>query len=278
MAKIIDGKKIASLVLDNVAKEIKKKRIKPSLAIVLVGEDPASVIYIRKKEKAAREVGIKTEHYLLPKNTPEKKLLSLIRGLNANKRINGILVQLPLPKNISVSHVMESISPLKDVDGFNPLNVGRLLSSSPLFVPCTPKGVIELLDRSKISLEGKNAVIVGAGIAVGKPLFALLLSREATVTICHIKTKNLMSHTKNADILISAVGKPGLIRGDMVKKGAVVIDVGTSRLGGKVVGDVLFNDVKKKASWITPVPGGVGPMTIAMLMKNTLLAYNIQNR
>lgn len=278
--RIMDGKKTASLILKGIAKEIKRRKITPSLAIVLVGKDPASVIYVRKKGEACKRAGIRTRNYLLPKNTSEKKLISLIHKLNNDRNINSILVQLPLPKKISMDRVLGSISPLKDVDGFHPLNMGLLLTHSPAstFIPCTPKGIMELLNRNSIPIEGKNAVIVGAGITTGKPLFALLLSREATVTICHIKTKNLPEHTKKADILISAVGKPGLIKGNMVKKGAAVIDVGINRVGKKVVGDVLFDEVKKKASWITPVPGGVGPMTVAMLMLNTLLAFDVQHR
>lgn len=272
---IIDGKKIAQQVRNEVKEEVeelKKKGITPGLAVVLVGENPASLVYVRQKEKACEEVGIVSYKYTLPEDTTEEKLLSVVDELNNEERIHGILVQLPLPKHLDEKRVIEKISPEKDVDGFHPLNMGRLFVGEPSFVPCTPRGVIELIERSGFEIKGKKAVIVGRSNIVGKPVAVLLLMRHATITVCHTRTKDLASETREADILIVAAGRPKMITGDMVKEGVIVIDVGINRVDGKLVGDVDFDSVSLKAGAITPVPGGVGPMTVAMLMKNTLEA------
>jgi len=275
MAAVIDGNKIAQDIRNEVrqsALEFKEKTgIVPGLAVVLVGKDPASQVYVGKKAKACAEVGFLSREYKLPAETSEAKLLSLINDLNKDHLIHGILVQLPLPKHISTERIIAAIDPVKDVDGFHPYNVGGLVSGTPLFVPCTPRGIMELIARTGIALSGKEAVVVGRSNIVGKPIALLLLAQNATVTICHSKTKNLQDVTSRADVLIAAIGKPHMIKANMVKNGAVVIDVGVNRLeNGKLAGDVDFNEVAPKASFITPVPGGVGPMTIAMLMKNTL--------
>ena len=238
---------------------------------MLVGEDPASQIYVGRKAKACAEVGFLSHEYRLPTATDEEKLLKIINKLNKDKSIHGILVQLPLPKHISTEKIIAAIDPHKDVDGFHPYNVGGLVTGTPLFVSCTPRGIMELLARSGIELTGKEAVVVGRSNIVGKPMALLLLAQNATVTMCHSKTKDLGLVTGRADVLIAAIGKPHMIKANMVKEGAVVIDVGVNRLeNGKLAGDVAFDEVAAKASFITPVPGGVGPMTIAMLMKNTL--------
>lgn len=238
---------------------------------MLVGEDPASQIYVGRKAKACAEAGFLSREFKLPADTPETKLLSLINDLNKDELIHGILVQLPLPRHIATDKVIAAIDPHKDVDGFHPFNVGGLVSGSPLFIPCTPRGIMELISRTGIELSGKDAVVVGRSNIVGKPMALLLLAQNATVTICHSKTKDLPTVTGRADVLIAAVGKTQMIKANMVKEGAVVIDVGVNRLeNGKLAGDVAFDEVAAKASHITPVPGGVGPMTIAMLMKNTL--------
>lgn len=275
MGSIIDGNKIAQDIRNEVrqkALELKEQKgITPGLAVVLVGEDPASKVYVGRKAKACAEVGFLSREYKLPADTGEDKLLSLIDALNKDPLIHGILVQLPLPKNISTDKIIAAIDPHKDVDGFHPYNVGGLVTGSPLFVPCTPRGIMELIARTGINLKGNEAVVVGRSNIVGKPMAMLLLAEHATVTICHSRTKDLPAVTRRADILIAAVGKPHMIRAEMVKEGAVVIDVGVNRLeNGKLAGDVAFDEVAPKASFITPVPGGVGPMTIAMLMKNTL--------
>lgn len=275
MGSIIDGNKIAQDIRNEVrqkALELKEQKgITPGLAVVLVGEDPASKVYVGRKAKACAEVGFLSREYKLPADTGEDKLLSLIDALNKDPLIHGILVQLPLPKNIFTDKIIAAIDPHKDVDGFHPYNVGGLVTGSPLFVPCTPLGIMELIARSGIDLKGNEAVVVGRSNIVGKPMAMLLLAEHATVTICHSRTKDLPAVTRRADILIAAVGKPHMIRAEMVKEGAVVIDVGVNRLeNGKLAGDVAFDEVAPKASFITPVPGGVGPMTIAMLMKNTL--------
>ena len=275
MVSIIDGNKIAQDIRNEVRQSAislkEQKGIIPGLAVVLVGEDPASQIYVGKKAKACAEVGFLSREYKLPAETDEEKLLKIIRKLNKDKLIHGILVQLPLPKHISTEKIIAAIDPHKDVDGFHPYNVGGLVTGSPLFVPCTPRGIMELIARTGIDLKGKEAVVVGRSNIVGKPIALLLLAQHATVTICHSRTKDLPSVTRRADILIAAVGKTHMIKADMVKDGAVVIDVGVNRLeNGKLAGDVAFDEVAAKASYITPVPGGVGPMTIAMLMKNTL--------
>jgi methylenetetrahydrofolate dehydrogenase (NADP+)/methenyltetrahydrofolate cyclohydrolase len=275
MGIIIDGNKIAQEIRDSIRIEAatlkENKGIIPGLAVIMVGEDPASKVYVARKAKACMEAGFLSRQHKLPADTTEASLLQLINELNADSLIHGILVQLPLPKHISTDRVIAAIDPRKDVDGFHPYNIGSLLTGSPLFVPCTPRGIMEIISRTGISLPGKEAVVVGRSNIVGKPMALLLLAQHATVTICHSKTKDLAAVTSRADILIAAVGKPQMINADMVKKGAVVIDVGVNRLDNdKLVGDVAFAEVAKKASYITPVPGGVGPMTIAMLMKNTL--------
>jgi methylenetetrahydrofolate dehydrogenase (NADP+)/methenyltetrahydrofolate cyclohydrolase len=275
MAVIIDGNKIAQDIRDEVRRQAlalkEEKGIMPGLAVVLAGEDPASKVYVGRKAKACAEVGFLSREYKLAADTSEEKLLSIIRELNDDKLIHGILVQLPLPKHIATEKIITAIDPHKDVDGFHPYNVGGLVTGTPLFVPCTPQGIMELIFRSGIELVGKEAVVVGRSNIVGKPVAFLLLTQNATVTMCHSKTNDLAGVTRRADVLIAAIGKPQMIKANMVKEGAVVIDVGVNRLGsGKLAGDVAFDEVAAKASFITPVPGGVGPMTIAMLMKNTL--------
>jgi len=275
MSIIIDGNKIAQDIRQAVREETlvfkEKTGVVPGLAVVLVGEDPASQVYVGRKAKACEEVGFLSREYRLPAETSEAKLLALIHDLNQDPLIHGVLVQLPLPKHIATDKIIAAIDPHKDVDGFHPYNVGGLVTGSPLFVPCTPRGIMELIARTGIELSGKDAVVVGRSNIVGKPMALLLLAQNATITMCHSKTKDLPSVTRRADVLIAAVGKPRMIKSNMVKEGAVVIDVGVNRLeSGKLAGDVAFDEVAPKASYITPVPGGVGPMTIAMLMKNTL--------
>jgi len=244
--------------------------------VVLVGEDPASKIYVGRKEKAAAEAGFLSREYRLPAETTEESLREIVAGLNASPEIHGILVQLPLPKHINPDVVIETIDPRKDVDGFHPVNIGGLFTGRPGHRACTPLGVIELLDRSGIAIEGKEAVIVGRSNIVGKPLALMLLNRHATVTICHTRTRDLAAVARRADILVAAAGRAEMVRGDMVKEGAVVIDVGINRKAdGKLVGDVAFAEAAARASYITPVPGGVGPMTIAMLLRNTLSAASL---
>ncbi len=275
-AKLIDGKKIADEILEEVASEVKKLKTKPKLALVRVGEDAASKIYLRKKEEACARVGIISENYVLPESASEREVIALVEKLNRDPSCTGILVQLPLPKNIGENKVIASIAPEKDVDGFHPINIGRLLEGDEARAPCTPSGIIALLGRSGVKLEGKRAVVVGRSMDVGKPVAVMLLNRNATVTICHSRTRDLGEHTRSADVLVVAVGKPKLIGADMVKEDAVVIDVGQNRVEGKVVGDVDFERVKEKASLITPVPGGVGPMTVAILMRNTVNAQKMR--
>ncbi|MBW2651250.1 MAG: bifunctional methylenetetrahydrofolate dehydrogenase/methenyltetrahydrofolate cyclohydrolase FolD, partial [Deltaproteobacteria bacterium] len=247
--------------------------IVPGLAVILVGDDPASQIYVRGKKNACGEVGFLSREYRLPADTSEAELLDIIGELNRDHEIHGFLVQLPVPEHIRTEAIIEAIDPRKDVDGFHPYNAGRLFSGNPYHRACTPAGIMELLDRYAIEIKGKEAVIVGRSNIVGKPLVMMLLERHATVTVCHTRTKDLPEVTRRAEILVAAAGSSGMITGDMVRDGAVVIDVGISRLDtGKLVGDVAFADVCKKASYITPVPGGVGPMTIAMLLRNTLNA------
>jgi methylenetetrahydrofolate dehydrogenase (NADP+) / methenyltetrahydrofolate cyclohydrolase len=275
MTVIIDGNKIAQEVRHSVRKEAldfkEKTGIVPGLAVILVGEDPASQVYVGRKAKACAEVGFLSREYKLSADTSESKLLNIISELNQDQVIHGILIQLPLPKHIHTDKIIAAIDPQKDVDGFHPYNVGGLVSGNPLFVPCTPRGIMELISRTGIKLSGKEAVVVGRSNIVGKPMALLLLAQHATVTICHSRTKDLPAVTRRADVLIAAVGKTEMIKANMIKEGAVVIDVGVNRLeNGKLAGDVDFNEVAPKASYITPVPGGVGPMTIAMLMKNTL--------
>jgi len=275
MGNIIDGNKIAQEIRNEVRlKTLELRRqtgIIPGLAVILVGDDPASQVYVGRKAKACAEVGFLSREYKLPAETEEKKLLKIIKKLNKDDQIHGILVQLPLPGHISTENIIAAIDPDKDVDGFHPYNVGGLMTGTPLFVPCTPRGIMELIARSGIDLKGKEAVVVGRSNIVGKPMAMLLLAQHATVTMCHSRTGDLPAVTRRADVLSAAVGKPHMIKADMVKEGAVVIDVGVNRLeNGKLAGDVAFDDVAPKASFITPVPGGVGPMTIAMLMRNTL--------
>ena len=274
-AVIIDGKKVAGEIREEVrqgALDLSGATgVRPGLAVVLVGEDPASKIYVGMKEKACGEAGFFSREYRLPENTREETLLRLIGELNGDAGIHGILVQLPLPQPLRPEPVLEAIDPRKDVDGFHPYNVGGLFTGNPFHRACTPAGVIALLDRYRIPMEGKEAVIVGRSNIVGKPLALMLLARHATITVCHTRTRNLGEVTRRGEILVAAAGNPEMIRGDMVRQGAVVIDVGTNRpAGGKLVGDVAFGEAVEKASHITPVPGGVGPMTIAMLLSNTL--------
>ncbi len=276
-AKIIDGKTIAQQVRNEVAEQVKQRlaagKRAPGLAVVLVGENPASQIYVASKRKACEEVGFISRSYDLPASTTEPELLALIDKLNADKEIDGILVQLPLPAGIDNVKVLERISPDKDVDGFHPYNVGRLCQRAPKLRPCTPRGIVTLLERYNIDTYGLNAVVVGASNIVGRPMSMELLLAGCTTTVTHRFTKNLRHHVENADLLIVAVGKPGFIPGDWIKQGAIVIDVGINRLeSGKVVGDVDFEAASKRAAFITPVPGGVGPMTVATLIQNTLQA------
>lgn len=282
MAKIISGKIVSQRVSNDVKRETEsikaKNGIVPGLAVVIVGDDPASRVYVNNKKKACAEVGFKSEEYALPAETTQEELIALVKKLNASPEINGILVQLPLPKHINEKAVIEAISPEKDVDAFHVSNVGRIMIGDYHFLPCTPAGVMELIHSENIEICGKNCVVIGRSNIVGKPMAMLLLHENGTVTITHSRTKNLSEITRNADILVAAVGKPKFVTGDMVKNGAVVIDVGMDRdENGKLCGDVDFDSVEPKASYITPVPGGVGPMTIAMLMKNTLMAAKIQN-
>ncbi len=276
-AKIIDGKKIADVILNNLKSKIKNLKQKPGLGLVLVGDNPASEIYVNFKEKTCKEMGFYCERFNLDKNIGELDLLKLVNDLNQKTNVHGILVQLPLPKQIDEHLIINSILPHKDVDGFTPINLGNLLSGKTIMAPATARAVLYLIESTGTKIEGKNAVVVGRSKIVGKPTAILLLDKNATVTICHSKTKNLADFTKKADILVVAVGKPKLITKDMVKEGAIVIDVGINKINGKVVGDVDFENVKYVASYITPVPGGVGPMTIAMLMDNTLKAMELTN-
>ena len=294
MAKLIDGTKISNDIKNEIREEVRElerlKGVRPGLGVILVGENPASKVYVASKQKGCEEVGFLSESVKMPENVTEAEVLKQIELFNNRKDIHGILVQLPLPPQINRLKVLEAISPLKDVDGFHPVNLGRLVAQEEGFIPATPAGIMEMLKREQIIIKGKNATMVGHSEIVGKPCALLLLNEWATVTVCHIETKNLKEHTINADILIVAVGKPYLIKADMVKEGVVVIDVGINRItpdkaspgllnwrksdfdakGATLIGDVDFVEIEKKASAITPVPGGVGPMTIAMLLKNTI--------
>lgn len=274
MAKIIDGKQIAKEVRAEIAAEcaeLKKKGIIPGLAVVIVGTDPASQVYVRNKKKACEEVGFRSEVFELPEETTEEELLALVNKLNEDVNIHGILVQLPLPEHLDDEVIIANIDPKKDVDAFHPSNVGKIMIGNYDFLPCTPAGVMVLLEKSGIDVSGKECVVVGRSNIVGKPQAMLLLHANGTVTICHSRTKDLAEVTRRADILVVAIGKADFITGDMVKDGAVVIDVGMNRKAdGKLTGDVDFATVEPKASYITPVPGGVGPMTITMLLRNTL--------
>lgn len=274
--ELLDGKKLSSKIKENLKKEtaefIEKKGITPGLAVILVGDDPASHAYVSMKAKACKEVGIYSVTHEMPSTVTEADILSTIQMINENPKIHGLLVQLPLPKHVDSTKILEAIAPAKDVDGFHPFNLGRLVAGLDSFVPCTPLGVMELLAEHDVDVKGKDCVVVGASNIVGKPMASLLLNAGATVDICHILTKDLAAHTKRADMIFVGVGKPGLITADMVKDGAVVVDIGINKVGDKLVGDVDFDEVSKKCSYITPVPGGVGPMTIAMLLSNTLKA------
>ena len=280
MSRIIDGKVISAAVKERVKKgvaELNEKGITVGLAVIIVGEDPASKIYVANKKKACEALGIISEEYALPESTTEEELLALVDELNHKKSINGILCQLPLPRHLDEKLIINSILPEKDVDAFHPANVGRIMIGDYDFVPCTPAGIMEMLAYENINPEGKTCVVIGRSNIVGKPMAMLLLHKNGTVTVCHSKTQNLKEICSKADILVAAVGKAKFVTSDMVKEGAVVIDVGMNRVDGKLFGDVDYESVKEKASAITPVPGGVGPMTIAMLMQNTLTAAKRQN-
>ena len=279
MAKLLMGKEVSARIKQELKSEVevlKEHGITPGLAVVIVGDDPASRVYVNNKKKACAECGIYSEEYALPEETTQEELLSLIDTLNKKSDISGILVQLPVPKHIDETTIINAIDPKKDVDAFHPINVGKIMVGNFDFVPCTPAGVMELIKESGIEISGKECVVVGRSNIVGKPQAMLLLHQNGTVTICHSRTKDLKEHTKKADILVVAVGIPNFVTGDMIKEGAVVIDVGINRLENKkLCGDVEFEGAEKVAGAITPVPGGVGPMTIAMLMKNTVKAAEL---
>ena len=277
MANLINGKQISADIRAELKQETKdfteKTGITPKLTVILVGEDPASQVYVRNKGRACEEIGFAAEQITLPATTTQEELDALVDRLNADTSVHGILVQLPLPKGLSEERVLLRIAPEKDVDAFHPYNVGRMVAGQITYLPCTPAGVMELITRSGISVAGKDCVVIGRSNIVGKPMAHLLMQANGTVTVCHSRTKDLAEHTRRADILVAAIGKANFVTADMVKPGAVVIDVGINRNAeGKLVGDVDFASVEPVASYITPVPGGVGPMTIAMLMKNTLTA------
>lgn len=280
MANIIDGKSLAKKIRNELKSEVehlKLKGINPKLAVIMVGEDKASKVYVKNKSRACEEIGIDYEEFLLNNNTTMGELLNLIDELNSRKDINGILLQSPIPNNLNINEAFNRIAELKDVDGFNPINVGKLVIGEDGFISCTPLGVMKMLEEYGINIEGKNAVVIGRSNIVGKPMAQCLLSKNATVTICHSKTKNIHEITNNADIVVAALGKSKYLKESMIKDGAIVIDVGINRgEDGKLVGDVDFENVAKKASYITPVPGGVGPMTIAMLMNNVVKAAKLQ--
>ena len=282
MAIIIDGKNLAKKIrqeLKEECDELKKNGINPKLAVIMVGDDPASKVYVRNKSKACEEVGIDYEEYILKDETTQEELIELIKKLNNDNNINGILLQSPIPKHLNINEAFKSITYMKDVDGFTPSSVGKLCIGEDTFVSCTPYGVMKMFDEYNIDLTGKDVAILGRSNIVGKPLIQCCLQRNATVTVCHSKTKNLAEHTKRADVVISAIGQSKFVKENMVKDGAVIIDVGINRgEDGKLTGDVDFENVEKKASYITPVPGGVGPMTIAMLMNNVIKAAKEQNK
>lgn len=281
MTVLIDGKELAKKVRNNLrieCEELKEKGIKSKLAVIMVGDDPASKVYVRNKSKACQDVGIEYEEYLLEADISQKELIELIIKLNKDKSINGILLQSPIPSNLDINEAFRTIAPEKDVDGFNPVNVGKLVLGQDTFVSCTPYGIMKMFEEYNIDLCGKNVVILGRSNIVGKPMIHCCLNKNATVTTCHSKTQNIKEIASNADVLISAIGKANFVTQDFVKDGAVVIDVGINRLDdGKITGDVDFENVKEKAKFITPVPGGVGPMTIAMLMNNVIKATKRQN-
>ncbi|MBI5345120.1 MAG: bifunctional methylenetetrahydrofolate dehydrogenase/methenyltetrahydrofolate cyclohydrolase FolD [Deltaproteobacteria bacterium] len=276
-AKIINGKEIAAGERGKLRAEIKylkeKYRLTPGLAVVLAGENQASKVYVKNKTRACEDTGIVSFQHVLPESASQNELLGLIKDLNASKDVHGILVQLPLPAHLKGDEILEAVSPAKDVDGFHPYNLGRLLSGSPTLAPCTPMGIMHLIDSTNIDIEGKDAVIIGRSTIVGKPAALMLIKRNATVAICHSKTNGLADKVRAADIVVAAIGKERFVKGDWIKEGAVVIDVGINRASdGSLCGDVDFEGAAKRASYITPVPGGVGPMTIAMLLKNTVMA------
>ena len=280
MAKIIDGKAISKAVREEIAADVvafkEKHGAAPGLAVIIVGNDPASQVYVRNKKRACEEVGFYSESYELPEDTRQEELVALVERLNNDDNINGILVQLPLPKHLNETEILLKIRPEKDVDAFHPYNVGKIMIGNHDFLPCTPAGVMVLLEQSGVEIAGKKCVVIGRSNIVGKPMAMLLLHANGTVTICHSRTQNLKEICRDADILVASIGKPEFVTGDMVKDGAVVVDVGINRLeSGRLVGDVSFSEVEPKASYITPVPGGVGPMTITMLLKNTLTAAQI---
>ena len=281
MAQIISGKEVALKVRERIKNEVEELLAKtgkrPGLAVIIVGEDPASQVYVRNKAKGCEEVGFHSEVYRLPEQTEMSELLALINKLNNDENIHGILCQLPLPKHLDETEVILAIDPNKDVDAFHPVNTGKIMIGNYSFLPCTPAGVMELIASTGVDISGKECVVVGRSNIVGKPQAMLLLQKNGTVTICHSRTKNLAETTKRADILVVAVGRPNFITGDMIKEGAIVVDVGINRMDdGKLVGDVHFESAEKVASYITPVPGGVGPMTITMLLQNTLTAAKQQ--
>ena len=282
MAVIIDGKALAKKTREELKVEcnyLRSKGIKAKLAVIMVGDNPASKVYVRNKSRACEEIGIEYEEYLLPEETTQEKLLKLIKNLNENPNINGILLQSPVPSHLNINTAFKTISYKKDVDGFTPSSVGKLSIGEDTFISCTPLGVMKMFEEYNIDLTGKSVVILGRSNIVGKPLIQCCLNKNATVTVCHSKTKELEEYTKRADVLIAAIGKAKFVTKDMVKEGAVIIDIGINRdEDGKLVGDVDFENVKEKASYITPVPGGVGPMTIAMLMSNVLKATKEQKR
>lgn len=282
MATLIDGKALAKKIREELkieCDELKEKGIKPKLAVIMVGNNPASKVYVRNKSKACNEIGIEYEEYLLDEDTTQEELIKLIENLNENKNINGILLQSPIPQKLDINQAFKAIDYRKDVDGFTPISVGKLSIGEDTFVSCTPYGVMRMFDEYNIDLTGKNVVIIGRSNIVGKPLIQCCLNKNATVTVCHSKTKNLEKYTKRADVVIAAIGKSKFVTVDMIKDGAVVIDVGINRSeDGKLTGDVDFENVEKKASYITPVPGGVGPMTIAMLMNNVIKAAKNQGK
>ena len=278
MYNLIDGSEMAKQIRIAIKKEIAELDGTPKLVVVLVGEDPASQVYVRNKEKFAGRVGMDSEVIRLPDTTSEEELLNLVEKLNNDANVNGILVQFPVPKHMSKEKIMNTILPEKDVDGLTQVNIGKLIAGVDGLTPCTPTGIIHLIKSTGIEITGKKAVVIGRSLLVGKPVAMMLLKENATVTMCHSRTKDLGGEISEADIVVSAVGIPNFVKGHMIKEGAVVIDVGTNKVGDKLIGDVEFDTAKEKASFITPVPKGVGPMTIAMLLKNTLIAYKQQTQ
>lgn len=273
---IMDGKAVSKIVKEEVKKEIKELNIKPKLLVIIVGKDPASMVYVSSKEKACKQCLIESETVCLEENASQKDVIDVIEKANKDKNINGILVQLPLPNHIDTEYVINKIDPDKDVDGLTNINQGKLVNGVKGIVPCTPKGIMRLFREYAVDLNGKNAIVIGRSVLVGKPIALLMLQANATVTVAHSKTKNLVDICKSKDVIVSAVGKPKFVTGEMVKEGAVVIDVGINRVHGTLVGDVDYYEVSEKAARLTPVPGGVGPMTIACLMENILECYKIQ--